>query len=246
MTDFIPVVQAYQFEDLSWDYTPPEGGFVQNGTLDISKFDATTHYPNGFIKSGCLLGRVTSGGLLGPYSGRAAEVQTVNLGAASAGTITLTFDGATTGNIAFNAAASAVQTALEGLPNVNPGDVTCSGGALPATVNVTFGGQYAGKDVPQMTGTPTGLTGGTITIGTSTAGGTSVVDGRQTAVGVLRVSVPVTHLIGGGNRTKIGVAYLVHGIVSAAALPYTVGSQPLGGYLDAGARADLPLIYWAA
>lgn len=246
MTDFVPFTQAYQFEDLSWDYTPPEGGFVQNGTLDISKFDASTHFPNGFIKSGCILGKVTSGGLLGPYGGRANEVQSIGLGAASAGTVTITFDGATTAAIAWNATTAQVQAALELLPNIQPGDVVATGGPFPGVVTLTFGGQYAGKDVLVITATPSGLTGGTVTIANPTQGGSTVSDGRQTAVGVLRASVPVTHLIGGANRTKIGVAYLVHGVVLPSALPYTVGSQPLGGYLDTAARADLPLIYWTA
>jgi hypothetical protein len=143
MTDFVPFVQAYQFEDLSWDLTPPEGGFVQPGTLDLTAFSSAQHYPNGFIKSGCVLGKITATGLYGPY-----------LDAAS--------------------------------------------------------------------------------------------DGRTTATGLLRASVPVTHLIGGAARTKMGVAQLVHGVVSVGALPYTVGNAALGGYIDADCQANLPLIYWAA
>lgn len=36
-------------------------------TLDISKFDAETHYPNGFLPSGLPLGKITATGLYGPY-----------------------------------------------------------------------------------------------------------------------------------------------------------------------------------
>jgi Bacteriophage lambda head decoration protein D len=43
------------------------------GVLDFTKFTANTHYPNGFIPSGILLGRVTTGGRLGPYSNSASD-----------------------------------------------------------------------------------------------------------------------------------------------------------------------------
>ena len=36
-------------------------------TLDISKFVAGTHYPNGYIPSGTVIGLVTATGLYGPY-----------------------------------------------------------------------------------------------------------------------------------------------------------------------------------
>jgi len=104
------------------------------------------------------------------------EVQQVAItGGPTGGTFTLTFSGQTTAGIAYNASASAVQSALEALSNTNPGDVTCTGGALPGTpVDATFGGQYAGTDVPQMTADSTGLTGGTsptVTVTTTTPGG---------------------------------------------------------------------------
>jgi hypothetical protein len=143
MTDPSVFTQPFQFEDLSWDLTPPESGWVLNGTLDISLFTAAQHFPNGYIPSGCVLGVVTATSLLGPY--------------------------------------------------------------LDAAV-----------------------------------------DGRTTAVGILRQSVQVTHLIGGTNRTKIGVPYLIHGLVSASKLPFTSGNAAGGGYLDANGKADLSKIYFAA
>ncbi|MFC8008655.1 phage tail tube protein [Streptomyces cinereoruber] len=106
----------------------------------------------------------------------ADEIQTVTItGSPTGGTFTLTLSGQTTSNIVYNATASAVQSALEALSNVNPGDVVCAGGALPGTpVTVTFGGQYDGTDVPEMTASGAGLTGGsspTVTVTTSTPGG---------------------------------------------------------------------------
>ena len=66
------------------------------------------------------------------------------------------------------------------------------------------------------------------------------------AVGVLVHSVPVTRSIGGSNRARLGVAFMVAGMVSASKLPYTVGNAAAGGYLDAAGRTDLPQIYFAA
>jgi len=103
---------------------------------------------------------------------KTAEVQTIDLGAASAGTITITFDGQTTGGIAYDAAAATVRAALEALPNVQVGDIAASGGPLPDTISLSFAGQYLGIDVPEVTVTPTGLTGGTVTVATTTEGAT--------------------------------------------------------------------------
>lgn len=66
------------------------------------------------------------------------------------------------------------------------------------------------------------------------------------AVGILVHSVPVTRLVGGTNRAKIGVAYMVSGLVSASKLPYTSGNAAAGGYLDTAGRADLSQIIFAA
>ena len=105
----------------------------------------------------------------------ANEVQRITItGTPTGGTFTLTFQGQTTAGIAFNANAAAVVAALEALSNVDAGEVTATGGALPGTaVDVTFVGRYAGINQPQMTGSAAGLTGGTpvLTITTVTAGG---------------------------------------------------------------------------
>lgn len=103
------------------------------------------------------------------------EVQTITVtGTPTGGTFTLTFSGQTTAAIAYNASASAVQSALEALSNIATGDVVCAGGPLPGTpVTVTFGGAYDGANVPQMTATAS-FTGGTspaVTVTTTTPGG---------------------------------------------------------------------------
>lgn len=102
------------------------------------------------------------------------EVQTITItGTPTGGTFTLTYDGQTTGTIAYDAAASAVKTALIALSNIDSDDVSCAGGALPGTpVTVTFTGQLAKTDVALMTASGAGLTGGTapaVAVTTSTA-----------------------------------------------------------------------------
>jgi hypothetical protein len=102
------------------------------------------------------------------------EVQRATItGIPTGGTFTLTFSGSTTTAIPFNATAATVQTALEALDNIGPGDVVVSGGPGPVTpYTLTFGGNLASSNQPQMTTAHT-FTGGTtpaIAITTITAG----------------------------------------------------------------------------
>lgn len=119
-----------------------------------------------------------------------SEVQTITItGTPTGGNFTLTFSGQTTASIAYNAAAAAVQSALEALSNIAPGDVVCAGGPLPGTpVTVTFAGVYAGTDVALMTDNDAGLTGGTtpaVVVTTTTGGGTgNAIGWRSPAVNV--------------------------------------------------------------
>lgn len=86
------------------------------------------------------------------------EVQTLTILRATGGTYTLTFDGQTTGNIAYNASAATIQSALEALSNLAPGDVTV---AFPSSgvFTITFGGAYVGLNVPLITSNASSLTG---------------------------------------------------------------------------------------
>ena len=68
MTDFaVSPSQAFTFENLEWDYTPLNGGFVLAGTLDVASLNAGQHYANGYVQSGLVLAKRTSDGLLVPY-----------------------------------------------------------------------------------------------------------------------------------------------------------------------------------
>ncbi len=111
------------------------------------------------------------------------EQQTVTVNA-GAGQFNLSFNGSTTTDLAFNATAAQVQSALNLLPSVSTsgGSVTVSGGPGNATGStpyvVTFGGgPLAGSDVPQMTAAngAVPLSGG----GTNTATVTTTVNGTN-------------------------------------------------------------------
>lgn len=106
-------------------------------------------------------------------TGGTNEQQLVTVtGAPAGGTFTLTYSGQTTTGIAFNAAASAVQTALQALSNVGAGNATVTG-ANGGPYTVTFTGTLADTNVAQMTASGGSLTGGTspgVTVTTPTSG----------------------------------------------------------------------------
>jgi hypothetical protein len=59
---------SYQVSNRSWlvglhgtEYTPTV-------LLDVSAFTAATHYPNGYLLSGIVLGKITATGLYAPYN----------------------------------------------------------------------------------------------------------------------------------------------------------------------------------
>jgi hypothetical protein len=246
MTDIGVYTQPLQTENLAWDITPPHMGVDAGGTLLVAAFTQAQHYPNGFLPSGTVLGQITaSPGLLAPYAGLTEEVQTVTEGGSGLTSFTLTFSGQTTASLAAAATAAQVQTALQALSNVGAGNAIVTGGA-GGPYTVTFTGALAETNVAQMTATPTGGS-GTVTVATTTAGGAAnASDGSQTAVGILKASVALVQP-NGALKTKVGCAMRVaFAAVSAARLPFTPSNAPAGGYLDAGAKTALPLIYFGA
>lgn len=86
MTDIGVFSLPYQIEDRSWLQTANlESLFTVGVTLQISAFTAATHYPNGYIPSGTVLGLITAqstGGALvvGPYDDTAADGRQVAQG----------------------------------------------------------------------------------------------------------------------------------------------------------------------
>jgi hypothetical protein len=75
MTDISVVTTASQVENRAWLLGPhgTEPGTNPSVTLDLSTFDAATHYPKGYIPSGIVLAKVTATGLYGPYDNTATD-----------------------------------------------------------------------------------------------------------------------------------------------------------------------------
>ena len=94
MTSLNVTRTTIQAENRSWLRGPhgTEPGANPNVTLDVSKFTAGTHYPNGFIPSGIVLGKITAGGKYGPYDKDATDGRQVAAGFLFG---SLTIDGAT-------------------------------------------------------------------------------------------------------------------------------------------------------
>lgn len=75
MTDITVTTTQSQVENRSWLLSPhgTEPGTTPSVTLDISKFTAGTHYPNGYIPSGTVLGIVTATNMAAPYDPGASD-----------------------------------------------------------------------------------------------------------------------------------------------------------------------------
>jgi hypothetical protein len=222
--------ETFGVDDQSWLGSRHGLNNAVSVTLDTSAFNSAAHYPDGYFMSGLPLGRITATDRYGPYGGTTNEVQQVAIsGGPTGGTFTLTFDGQTTAAIAYNATAAAVQSALEALSNIEPGDVTATGGPLPGTaVDVTFGGRYYGQNVPQMTATGA-LTGGTspaVTVTTTTEGGSGLTNGQEVLAGFLLSPIKSP----ADTTVDVAGAMLDHGKVRAARLPI---------YVDDAGRGDV-------
>ena len=101
-----------------------------------------------------------------------SEVQEVSNNA-TGGTFTLTFDGQTSGAIAFDASAAAVESALEALSNI--ADVSIEGAGTSSDPWVVSFVDPSRQNVAQMTADDTNLTGGTSTVTTLIEGGTKTI-----------------------------------------------------------------------
>jgi hypothetical protein len=113
-----------------------------------------------------------NGGPLMPTGAGTSEVQTITItGAPAGGTFSITYSGQTTPALAYNAAPSAVQTALQALSNIGAGNVLVTGTAGSSYV-LTFAGALANTNVPAVlpVGTFTGGTSPTISAATTTGG----------------------------------------------------------------------------
>lgn len=75
MTDISVSTTGYQVEDRQWLASPHGTGPGDNPsvTLLVAAFDEADHYPDGYVPSGCVLGKITASGLYGPYDPAASD-----------------------------------------------------------------------------------------------------------------------------------------------------------------------------
>ena len=121
---------------------------------------------NGVNVAEMTLGGASTTGIINTFRDGSSqnEIQVVTItGGPTGGTFTLTFEGQTTGPIAYNASTATVVTALEALSNIGVGDVGITGSA-GGPYTVTFQAALAGSDRQQMTGSGASLTGGSVSV----------------------------------------------------------------------------------
>lgn len=139
------------------------------------------------------------------------EIQSVAVTDATSGTFTLTFEGQTTGAVAYNATAATVQAALEALSNIAPGDVMVTGGPLGTAVTVEFTGALKSSNRTQMTATSS-LVGKTAAV---------TIDPNATADN----EVTYTAVTAGAGGNAIRVAYTDPAAASAALAVSVAGND---------------------
>lgn len=65
--------ESFGQDDQTWRASAHGGDMNRSGTLKNSLFTKNTHYPNGYLRSGTPLGKVTASGLYGPYDNAASD-----------------------------------------------------------------------------------------------------------------------------------------------------------------------------
>lgn len=106
-------------------------------------------------------------------AGGVNAVQTITIdGAPGVGSFHLLVFGVLTAEIGFNSTAATVQSTLEALSMIDPGDVAVAG-PVGGPYQVTFGGKYASAPIPAMVATPSAAmmgAGGSVAVVLTTAG----------------------------------------------------------------------------
>ncbi|HUC07805.1 MAG TPA: hypothetical protein VMR96_06920, partial [Solirubrobacterales bacterium] len=137
----------------------PQGIAVDQSSGDVYVTDQNNRRVQQFDSNGNFIRAFGQGVVASGFPGNQpgpAEVQAITVRGDS-GTFKLTFSGSTTPAIAFNASASAVETALNALPSIGGvgGSVTVVGGpgdpSGSAPYTITFGGTLTFEDPPQIT-----------------------------------------------------------------------------------------------
>lgn len=71
---------GFGVEDRSWLGSAHGTDATRTITLDVSTFDEATYFPDGYIPSGIVLGRITASGMFGPYDDAASDGREVAAG----------------------------------------------------------------------------------------------------------------------------------------------------------------------
>ena len=147
--------------------------YVARLTVDLRLLAPRPILPADFSVFAQTITGVTRAYTIDGYDPGVNEVQRLTVtGTPAGGSSAVTFSGQTA-TVPFNTTAGALQTLLEALSNIAPGDVACTGGPWPGTaIDVQFMGAYASTNVPTMTKVDS-FTGGsspTLTVTTPTSG----------------------------------------------------------------------------
>lgn len=78
--DLSVVTETFGQDDQSWIGAAHGIDLARSITLDTSAFTAATHYPDGYMRSGTPLARITASGLYGPYDNAALDGREVLAG----------------------------------------------------------------------------------------------------------------------------------------------------------------------
>ncbi|MDW8267412.1 MAG: autotransporter-associated beta strand repeat-containing protein, partial [Gemmataceae bacterium] len=149
------------------------------------------------------------------------EVGTITLSGATGGTFQIGFNGATTGALAFNATAAAVQSALEALTTIGAGNVAVTGSA-GGPYTVTFQGALGSANQSPLL-FASALTPGTATITyastdgsesfISAHGGTKLTINSPIGGGSIRKGGDGTVVLAADNSGQAGVILATRGIL---------------------------------
>jgi hypothetical protein len=178
----------------------PVSAFGTNGVIDCSDCPSPARFDGGGGVAVDSSGNV----YVGSQKGELSELQAVTLSeGASGGSFTLTFEGQTTAPIAYNATEDEVESALEALSTIGPGNVNVNQeGAVPSKVSnvLSFNGSLEHTDVEQVSADDSALVGATVSVETRTPGGTS--PGRVLKFNSSGVFQSV--LYSGGTQVSVG------------------------------------------
>ncbi len=183
----------------------------------------------------------------------ASDVWTLSIaGNPAGGTFTLSFAGQTTAAIPFNATSAQVQTALQALTTIGPGNVACAGGPLPsASVTITFAGTLGFQPLSAISvgnGSLTGGTNPTATLAHTVTGSARVNDVQTLSIGGSPTGGSFTLSFGGQttaaipfNATSAQVQTALQALASIGAGNVACGGGPLPAGVTITFQATLGL-----